>query len=192
MTDASALDEAKKQQSLVPRSKPLLTEILLSSLEMLPLMAFIMVRALDVEIAGRILLAGGLASLVFGARCATRFRMSALYFSTNIFFLLASLILLSPFDDLRQFFLQLGEVGMFACIFILSLAWHFFAANGILDPVPHGKKSKIHSWALLGVMFACLFISSHFRGNENLAGGLPFILIVIAEKLLAHMQLRNR
>ncbi|MFP5390882.1 MAG: hypothetical protein ACLGI6_04945, partial [Gammaproteobacteria bacterium] len=48
-----------------------------------------------------------------------------------------------------------------------------------------------YSRILLGAYALCPAIAMYFKGNENLAGALPFIFITVAEKALIFCQARE-
>lgn len=183
--------EVKLPLGFFERKRSALQQIFISSIEMLPLMIFILVRHFELDIPQRILIGGVLALCIFAVYFITTIKFSPPYFATNIFFVLASAILLLPFAALSKFFLDLGEVGMFLSILIIGFCWHFASPYGVLTPTETPPKNKAFSWALLGVFVMCPLLAWHFKGNENLAGGLPFIIIVITEKLFSYLQSRN-
>ena len=183
--------EVKLPLGFFERKKSTVQQIFISSIEMLPLMVFIFARGFEFAMPQRIIIGGILAVCIFTLYFVSKIRLSPPYFATNIFFILASTILLLPFPALSQFFLDLGEVGMFLTILIVGFCWHFVSPYGLLTPGEAPPKTKVFSWALLGVLIICPFLSWYFKGNENLAGGLPFIIIVITEKIFGYFQSRN-
>jgi hypothetical protein len=183
--------EAKLPIGFFEQKKSVLRQIFISSSEMLPLMVFILIRTFGFDIPHRILTGGVLATCIFALYFVTKIKFSPPYFATNLFFILAGAILLLPFPTLSQFFLNLGEVGMFLTILIVGFCWHLTSPHGVLTPTETPPKTKVFSWALLGVFVICPLLAWHFKGNENLAGGLPFIIIVITEKALSYFQSRN-
>ena len=184
--------QVKLPISFFERKKNAFHQGFIYSIEMLPLMVFILVRTLGLEIPQRILIGEVLSICIFALYFFTKIKFSPPYFATNIFFIFAGTILLLPFPVLSQFFLNLGEVGMFLTIFIVGFCWHFKSPHGVLTPTDIPPKTKVFSWALLGVFVICPFLASHFKGDENLAGGMPFFIIVFAEKALSYFQSRNK
>ncbi|MGM9515189.1 hypothetical protein ACS5PK_13115 [Roseateles sp. DB2] len=161
-------------------------------LEIVPLLVFVAIRALDLDMTQRILVAGGCALTALLLLRVLRVSYSPLFFATNVFFVFAASLLLSPFDRLSAFFLYLGEVGMFVTILLIGFIWLLSQDGGLFSPTEAaGLPHKRYSWWLLLVYAACLPIAWKFKGNENLAGALPFMLITVAEKLFYKLQLRD-
>lgn len=164
---------------------------ILPLLEFLPLMAFVAVRNFDFDMPHRIWTGGALTILVLAALRGLRVAYTPLFFGTNLFFIFASVILLSPFQNLKTFFLDLGEVGMFLIILIVGLIWLLTHVSGLFAATLQTPVSKKYSWYLLLVYSLCPLIAWHFKGNENLAGALPFIIITVADKVLYNFHLRE-
>ena len=166
-------------------------ERLLSVLEIAPLMAFVFVRTFGFAMPHRIFIGGALSILIFCLLAWRRARFTPLYFSTNVFFVMVSAILILPFASVANLFLALGEVGMFLTIFVVVCAWHISSPGGLFscDQVPFA--SKKYSRVLLVIYAICPAISLYFKGNENLAGALPFIILTVAEKTLIFCQARE-
>ena len=183
--------EAKLPLGFFERRINTLQQIFISSIEMLPLMVFILVRHFEFDMPQRILLGGFLSLCILFLYFITTIKFSPPYFATNMFFILAGAVLLLPFQSLSEFFLHLGEVGMFLTILIIGFFWHFLSPYGVLTPAENPPKNKFFSWVLLGVFLMCPVLAWYFKGNENLAGGLPFIIIVITEKALSYFQSKN-
>ncbi|HLO95639.1 MAG TPA: hypothetical protein VK195_15105 [Burkholderiaceae bacterium] len=161
-------------------------------LEIVPLLVFVAIRALGLDMTQRILVAGGCALAALLLLRALRVAYTPLFFATNVFFVFAASLLLSPFDGVSAFFLWLGELGMFAVLLLIGFVWLLSQKGGLFSPTPAaGLKHKRYSWWLLLVYAACLPIAWAFKGNENLAGALPFMLITIAEKFFYKLQLRE-
>lgn len=161
-------------------------------LEIVPLLVFVAIRALGLDMTQRILVAGSCALAALVLLRALRVAYTPLFFATNVFFVFAASLLLSPFDGVSAFFLYLGEVGMFATILLVGFIWLLSQDGGLFSPTPAaGLQHKRYSWWLLLVYAACLPIAWTFKGNENLAGALPFMLITVAEKLFYKLQMRE-
>lgn len=161
-------------------------------LEIVPLLVFVAIRALGLDMTQRILVAGACALVALLLLRALRVAYTPLFFATNVFFIFAASLLLSPFEGLAAFFLYLGEVGMFVTILLIGFIWLLSQDAGLFHPsTAAGIKHKRYSWLLLLVYAACLPIAWTFKGNENLAGALPFMMITVAEKLFYQLQLRE-
>ncbi len=161
-------------------------------LEIVPLLVFVAIRALGLDMTQRILVAGSCALAALVLLRVLRVAYTPLFFATNVFFIFAASLLLSPFDGLSAFFLYLGEVGMFVTILLIGFVWLLSQDAGLFHPsTAAGIKHKRYSWLLLLVYAACLPIAWTFKGNENLAGALPFMMITVAEKVFYHLQLRE-
>ena len=161
-------------------------------LEIVPLLVFVAIRALGLDMTQRILVAGSCALAALVLLRVLRVAYTPLFFATNVFFVFAASLLLSPFDGLSALFLWLGEVGMFVTILLIGFVWLLSQDAGLFHPsTAGGVKHKRYSWLLLLVYAACLPIAWTFKGNENLAGALPFMMITVAEKLFYQLQLRE-
>lgn len=160
-------------------------------LEKLPLIAFVAVRSFGPSMPQRIFIGAALAILVCLLQLSRRIPFSPLYFATNLFFILAAAILLSPFTALADLALALAEVGMFGTILLVAALWHAWSPTGLFSNAPPTPSSKKYSWVLLGVYALAPGIALYFKGNENWAGALPFILITVAEKTLIYCQSRE-
>ncbi|WP_045857581.1 hypothetical protein [Teredinibacter purpureus] len=188
----SAENEIKLKVSPQEKIRVFLYQLFFSSFEMLALTLFIFARTFDLDIVQRIFLGGAVTVFSTVLYIFVKFRVSPLYFSTNVFFVFASAMLLVNVGGIGEFFLFLREIGMFLFIFVISAIWHVRRSNGVLDPIDPAPRYKFYSYGVLAVIFCSPFIAWFFKGNENLAGGLPFILIVIAEKALGYFQIKNK
>lgn len=163
----------------------------LSVLEIVPLMLFIIARTYDLDMPQRIFIGGVLSILAFALCVFLSIKFTPLYFGTNLFFILMSAILILPFPSLQTFFLDLREAGMFFAILIVGFVWLRLSPYGLLPPAQVPPDSKKYSWILFGIYAFCPVIAVHFKGDENLAGALPFVIIIVAEKVLSHFQYRE-
>jgi len=160
----------------------------LAVLETVPLTLFLLARTYNFDMPQRIFIGGAASIFVFCCFYASRkIKFTPLFFGTNLFFVTMSAILILPVPSLQIFFLDLREVGMFLSILIVGLAWHISSPFGLLSRAQLSPKSKRFSWMLLGIYTLTPAISHYFKGDENLAGALPFVIIVIAEIVLNYL-----
>lgn len=164
----------------------------LSLIEIAPLILFIVSRTYGLDMTNRILIGGGVAILVF-AFYALRsiIKFTPLYFGTNLFFVITSIVLVLPFPTMHTFLLDLREVGMFLAILIVGFVWQNLSPTGLFPTAQVRPESKKYSWVLLGIYALCPAIAHYFKGDENLAGALPFGIIIVADQLLYYFQSRE-
>jgi len=162
----------------------------LSLLEQIPIMLFVAARYWGFEIQGRIFIGAAAALPFFALWAARRVRPSSLFLGTNVFFALVAAVLLLPFQGLKDAFLALGEAGMFAVIWASAVVWFLSDPSGLLKTggEPAGTKYPL---LLLAMYSVCPPFAYHFKGNENVAGALPFVLLMLTEKILGFLQFRE-
>lgn len=164
----------------------------LSMVEQLPMALFLFGRGLGLNISERILIGAAPSLPILYGYARRSISPTPLYLGTNLFFVLIGAALLVPVARLRDTLLRLGEVNMFAVILACGLVWHWTSPSGLMtgsaDRPPGGKK---YSLMLLMVYAACPVLAFRFQGNENLAGALPFILLLISGKLLGLLHSRE-
>ena len=116
----SAENEIKLKVSPQEKIRVFLYQLFFSSFEMLALTLFIFARTFDLDIVQRIFLGGAVTVFSTVLYIFVKFRVSPLYFSTNVFFVFASAMLLVNVGGIGEFFLFLREIGMFLFIFVIS------------------------------------------------------------------------
>ena len=168
----------------------------LSILEITPLIVFVLARFYDIDITHRIYIGGGVSMLVFGfylsrLNAIQNITFSPLYFGTIIFFVLVSAILILPLTIMQIFLLDLREAGMFFTIVIIAFVWHHISPTGLFPPTEALSENKKYSWILLCIYFCTIPVSLYFKGNEDLAGALPFTIIIVAEKVVNYFKTRD-
>ena len=168
----------------------------LSILEIMPLIVFILVRIFHLDMPQRIFIGGGLSMLVFGLyssrlNVSRNIKFTPLYFGTNLFFVIVSAILILPLTSLQIFLLDLREAGMFLAIVIVGFVWQYMSPAGLFPPAEVLPESKKYSWILLGIYALSPVIALYFKGNEDLAGALPFTIIIVTEKVLNYFRTRE-
>ncbi len=158
--------------------------------EQIPIMLFVAVRYWGFDIQGRIFIGAAAALPFFALWAARRLRPGSLFLGTNVFFALVALVLLLPLQPLKDAFLALGEAGMFAVIWASAVVWFLSDPSGLLNTggEPGSRKYPL---LLLAVYSVCPVFSYQFRGNENVAGALPFVLLMFTEKILGFLQIRE-
>lgn len=163
-------------------------------IEKLPLIVFVLVRSAGLTMSQRIFIGGAVAILTGLLQIGRHIPFTPLYAATNLFFILAGVILIppfAPFTAIAELALALAEVGMFSTILIVAVVWHARSPTGLLTGVPPGPIAKKYSWILLGMYALCPGIALYFKGNENWAGALPFIFLTVSEKTLVFCQFRE-
>ena len=168
----------------------------LALLEIVPLIIFILVRMFNLDITQRIYIGGGLSVLLFGIyasrlNASGNIKFTPLYFGTNLFFVVVSAILILPLTSLQIFLLDLREAGMFISIVIVGFIWQHMSPTGLFPPAEVPFETKKYSWILFGIYILTPAIALYFNGNEDLAGALPFTIIIVADKLLSYFKTRE-
>ena len=163
----------------------------LTGLELVPLTFFLAARSYDAEMPKRILIAGGVAFLFFfiHAKWKKFITHAPINIGVNLFFIWASIILILPLPALQIFFLKLGEVGMYTTVLIVFV-WQYFNSRGPITSAQDPTENKKYSRVLIGICLFSIVIAHYFKGNENLAGAMPYMIILFSSMGLTYFQSR--
>jgi hypothetical protein len=169
-----------------------LHSMLLLMFEMVPLMLFLVAKSYDFGMPKRIFIGGGAAILVFCLYAIWKnvIKFTPLNLGVNLFFVWASIILILPLPSLHIFFLELGEVGMYTTVLIVFV-WQHLNPRGLTPSAQEQTDNQKYSWVLLGICALCLVVAHYFKGNENLAGALPYMIILFSDMVLNYFKSRE-
>jgi hypothetical protein len=156
---------------------------LVAVVEQIPLLVFVAIQHLGFGMEARIIIGGVLSIPVLSLLIARKSISSYTFLGVNIFLFVCTLILLSPFNQLSQALLNLGEPVMIAIIILCSLVvigikvWQLSIITPIRMPLIF-----MSGFVFLSIYICCFLISYSFRGNEIIAGAIPVIVLYVSEK----------
>ena len=169
----------------------MLRSFLLSTFELVPLLLFLVAKSYDAEMPKRILIGGGAAVVFFCIHAIWKkiITLAPINLGVNLFFIWASIFIILPLPALEILFLKLGEVGMYATVLIVFV-WQYFNSRGPITSAQDPTENKKYSRILIGICAFSIVVAHYFKGNETLAGAMPYMIILFTSMGITYFQSR--
>ncbi len=169
-----------------PIGKSLLSTVL-EILEFLPVIVFgYMGTKPDADLGERFFTAGGLAAVVLIAAVILRRPMNPLALAANLFLFVCAAAFPLELAFLVQVISVLRETALFMVILAVGLVATLRWQRGFIWSEAEDKAFITKaSYIMLAGAGAAAIIAFDYRGDEAIAGALPFVCLVVLQKVLA-------
>lgn len=155
--------------------------------------SFIVAGDVDLERAGTLFaVAAGEAIVITGGLAALRQTLNPVLLGTNLWLLLGAAAFGIPVEPLAGLLGQIRAGGLFACALVLGGLLTAFSPRGYLGAqLPDHSATLRGSLVVLGLTAVALAWSWLFVDDIRLGGGLPFIALNVARRLLVRRMTRG-
>jgi hypothetical protein len=164
-----------------------------SVVEFAPIMVFgYLGSAAGLDLRERFLISGGLALIVLVAHRVIKWPMNSLALSANIFLLIEAAAFIKYIELVAVVFGFVRESAIFVVTLVVGIVRTFASPRGFLD-LEGGKPPAVRRgscYLLLGTCVA-LGMSIMFRGRTALSAALPFVGLLVLQRVLREIASRK-